>query len=35
MRAGANAVAAVQPLTPDAMAVRLIALYENLLAAPT
>jgi UDP-glucose:(heptosyl)LPS alpha-1,3-glucosyltransferase len=34
MRAGASAVAAVQPLTPDAMAVRLIALYESLLAAP-
>ena len=29
--AGANALAAVRPLTPDAMAARLIALYESLL----
>jgi len=35
MRAGANAVAAVQPLTPDAMAAQLIALYERLLATVT
>jgi hypothetical protein len=34
LRAGANAVAAVRPLTPDAMAAQLIALYERLLAAP-
>ena len=33
-RAGASAVAAVRPLTPDAMAARLIALYESLLTAP-
>ena len=33
-RAGANAVAAMRPLTPDAMAGRLIALYESLLPAP-
>ncbi|MEO8754363.1 MAG: glycosyltransferase family 4 protein [Casimicrobiaceae bacterium] len=33
-RAAANAVEAVQPLTPDAMAQRLIALYESLLPAP-
>ena len=30
-RAGANALAAMRPLTPDAMAARLTALYESLL----
>jgi UDP-glucose:(heptosyl)LPS alpha-1,3-glucosyltransferase len=34
VRAGANALAAVRPLTPDAMAAQLIALYERLLSAP-
>jgi len=30
-RAGANALAAMRPLVPDAMAARLTALYESLL----
>jgi UDP-glucose:(heptosyl)LPS alpha-1,3-glucosyltransferase len=33
-RAGRQALAAMRPLTPDAMAARLIALYESLLPAP-
>ena len=33
-RAGARALDAVRPLTPDAMAARLIELYERLLATP-
>ncbi len=33
-RAGNNALAAMRPLTPDAMAARLVALYESVLPAP-
>jgi hypothetical protein len=33
-RAGANALAAMRPLTPAAMGARLTALYESLLPSP-